>query len=206
MTNERSQSLLLPQQGYLFTQPAPYLMSQLSSAPLGYNPGIPFFQGTPITVATPSFGSISGSPQASLDNDSRFHRSHNLSSVQNMPSDPVINEKELKTVTWDELRRLLPEPVPETRVESGHYYFSKDNLDRDKKFMEIMLDRTVVPVDKLIQAPRLVAINTSQQDLEIAVASSNQVCLVELPSGGHGVRRIDGCKPSGHTSRLFSAA
>uniref|UniRef100_A0A0X3PHX6 HTH La-type RNA-binding domain-containing protein n=1 Tax=Schistocephalus solidus TaxID=70667 RepID=A0A0X3PHX6_SCHSO len=73
-----------------------------------------------------------------------------------------------------------------------HYYFSRDNLDRDQTIRRMMIENTAVSVDKLIQAPRLASIGTTVSDLEVAIHNSNILCLVDLPDGKRGVKRYDG--------------
>lgn len=50
-----------------------------------------------------------------------------------------------------------------------------------------------MPLEKLIKAPRLAAINTTLEDAEQALANSKIVCLEDLDGSVRGVRRIDGC-------------
>ncbi|VDN15798.1 unnamed protein product [Dibothriocephalus latus] len=75
---------------------------------------------------------------------------------------------------------------------STHYYFSRDNLDRDQTIRRMMIENTAVSVDKLVQAPRLASIGTTVSDLEVAIHNSNILCLVDLPDGKRGVKRYDG--------------
>ncbi len=75
-----------------------------------------------------------------------------------------------------------------------HYYFSRENLDRDQTFRQMMVENSVLSVDKLIEAPRLASIGITPSDMEQAIQYSTILCLVDLPDRKLGVRRIDGCK------------
>lgn len=76
-----------------------------------------------------------------------------------------------------------------------HYYFSRENLDRDQTIRGMMLDNCAIAIDKIIEAPRLASIGTTIDDMKVAVESgSNILCVLNAPDGRCYLRRIDGCR------------
>uniref|UniRef100_A0A5K3FBP8 HTH La-type RNA-binding domain-containing protein n=1 Tax=Mesocestoides corti TaxID=53468 RepID=A0A5K3FBP8_MESCO len=74
-----------------------------------------------------------------------------------------------------------------------HYYFSRENLDRDQTIRKLMTDNAAVPIEKIIEAPRLASIGTTVDDMKKAIETcSNLLCLVNSSDGRCFVRRIDG--------------
>ncbi|CAL8078713.1 unnamed protein product [Calicophoron daubneyi] len=73
-----------------------------------------------------------------------------------------------------------------------HHYFSRENLSRDHTFLNMLVNRLVLPLDKLIKAPRLAALSTTLEEIEQALEKSKIVCLEDMGGGVRGVRRIDG--------------
>lgn len=75
-----------------------------------------------------------------------------------------------------------------------HHYFSRENLCRDQTFVNMLVNKLTLPLEKLIRAPRLAALNTTIEEVERALISSKIVCIEDMGDGVFGVRRIDGCK------------
>ncbi|KAK4472466.1 hypothetical protein MN116_003716 [Schistosoma mekongi] len=73
-----------------------------------------------------------------------------------------------------------------------HHYFSRENLCRDQTFLNMLVDRLILPIEKLIKAPRLAALNTTHEEVEQALLGSKIVCIEDMNAGMRGVRRIDG--------------
>lgn len=76
----------------------------------------------------------------------------------------------------------------------SHHYFSRENLCRDQTFLNMLVDRLILPIEKLVKAPRLAALNTTHEEVEKALLGSKIVCVEDMNAGMRGVRRIDGCK------------
>ncbi|CAH8450311.1 unnamed protein product [Dicrocoelium dendriticum] len=72
-----------------------------------------------------------------------------------------------------------------------HYYFSLENLSKDSTLLSMLIDRRTIPLDKLIQAPRLSAVNTTQDEAAQALVGSNIVCIEDMGNGVRGVSRRD---------------
>ncbi|CAH8448879.1 unnamed protein product [Schistosoma curassoni] len=73
-----------------------------------------------------------------------------------------------------------------------HHYFSRENLCRDQTFLNMLVDRLILPIEKLVKAPRLAALNTTHEEVEKALLGSKIVCVEDMNAGMRGVRRIDG--------------
>ncbi|CAH8444186.1 unnamed protein product [Schistosoma turkestanicum] len=56
----------------------------------------------------------------------------------------------------------------------------------------MLVDRLILPIEKLIKAPRLAALNTTHEEVEQALLGSKIVCIEDMNAGMRGVRRIDG--------------
>nr|CDS24363.1 hypothetical protein EgrG_000151900 [Echinococcus granulosus] len=86
-----------------------------------------------------------------------------------------------------------------------HYYFSRENLDRDQTIRGMMLDNCAIAIDKIIEAPRLASIGTTIDDMKVAVENgSSTLCVLNAPDGRCYLRRIDGYPGSTQTAHIAS--
>ncbi|CAH8446047.1 unnamed protein product [Heterobilharzia americana] len=215
--SESHSAVILPQTGYILPQPSFNIVSPLSSGTSTYAHQ-PLY---PRTVHFPLSYAGYSDPRANEMNltyspvQSVF--SLNPSSVEVMEKDyQIVTYEELEKLlpepkpTGRVELGLLPNGcayAPKTASRENyllfaskysyilyftHHYFSRENLCRDQTFLNMLVDRLILPIEKLIKAPRLAALNTTHEEVEQALLGSKIVCVEDMNAGMRGVRRIDG--------------
>ncbi|KAL5969560.1 hypothetical protein TSMEX_002684 [Taenia solium] len=208
MSNE---NVLLTQGGYIFPgnigsyQPSPPLASYnvfppqhiLSSPPLVSVPGVDFYGRY---SRLPPLNSPSSDTSGTVERDFRIIPWDELKSLLTEESSDVRAESGLlsdgRAFAQRSPRRdayfLFPSKSAYI-LYFTHYYFSRENLDRDQTIRGMMLDNCAIAIDKIIEAPRLASIGTTIDDMKVAVESgSNVLCVLNAPDGRCYLRRIDG--------------
>ncbi|KAL5108893.1 hypothetical protein TcWFU_004921 [Taenia crassiceps] len=220
MSNE---NVLLTQGGYIFPgnigsyQPSPPLASYnvfppqhiLSSPPLVSVPGVDFYGRY---SRLPPLNSPSSDVSGTAERDFRIIPWDELKSLLTEESSDVRAESGLlsdgRAFAQRSPRRdayfLFPSKSAYI-LYFTHYYFSRENLDRDQTIRGMMLDNCAIAIDKIIEAPRLASIGTTIDDMKVAVESgSNILCVLNAPDGRCYLRRIDGYP--GNTQNAHSAS
>ncbi|VDM33982.1 unnamed protein product [Hydatigera taeniaeformis] len=208
MSNE---NVLLTQGGYIFPgsigsyQPSPPLASYnvfppqhiLSSPPLVSVPSVDFYGRY---SRLPPLNSPSSDTSSTVERDFRIIPWDELKSLLAEESSDVRAESGLlsdgRAFAQRSPRRdayfLFPSKSAYI-LYFTHYYFSRENLDRDQTIRGMMLDNCAIAIDKIIEAPRLASIGTTIDDMKVAVESgSNILCVLNAPDGRCYLRRIDG--------------
>ncbi|KAF5397843.1 hypothetical protein PHET_09040 [Paragonimus heterotremus] len=85
-----------------------------------------------------------------------------------------------------------------------HHYFSRENLQSDSTFRSMLVNQRILPLEKLIQAPRLKFVSATQEEVAQALVHSNILCVEDMGGGVRGVCRRDHF-PSGESWASISA-
>lgn len=68
-------------------------------------------------------------------------------------------------------------------------------MDRDQTMRRMMTESSAVPIEKIIEAPRLASIATTVDDMKNAVQTTSTLLCLETDADGRCfVKRKDGCK------------
>ncbi|VDP76573.1 unnamed protein product [Echinostoma caproni] len=213
MAHDRAQSLLLHQPGFIPTQPG---LAAVPAVTRGFRDSTNNFAYPKLSPLILPPGAYYDQRQSTGPPGLAVRPAPNSAGSEAPP------EHDHQIITYDDLEKLLPNPKPTGRVEVGvlpdgsayapktgenyllfpskssyilyftHHYFSRENLSRDVPLLSRMINQMTLPLDKLIKAPRLVALNTTPEEVEQALIKSKVVCIEDLGNGVRGVRRIDG--------------
>ncbi|TPP57670.1 hypothetical protein FGIG_08191 [Fasciola gigantica] len=214
MAHDRAQSLLLPQPGFLPTQPA---LGTVSTVTRGFRDSAANYAYQKLSPIILPPGAYSDQRQPNCPPGPTIRQVAASAGSTDAPP-----EHDHHIITHDELEKLMPDPKPDGRIEVGllpdgsayapktgenyllfpskssyilyftHHYFSRENLSRDVPLLSRMINRMVLPLDELIKAPRLTALGTTPEEVQQALTKSKIVCVEDLGNGLRGVRRIDG--------------
>ncbi|KAA3675945.1 uncharacterized protein DEA37_0007336 [Paragonimus westermani] len=72
-----------------------------------------------------------------------------------------------------------------------HHYFSRENLQSDSTFRSMLVNQRILPLERLIQAPRLKFVSATQEEVAQALVHSNILCIEDIGGGVRGVCRRD---------------
>ncbi|KER23868.1 hypothetical protein X801_06694, partial [Opisthorchis viverrini] len=207
MAQDHTQPLIVPQPGFLITQFRPNVpFPRPVQSPVGFfdgrqqNPWASVVGHLPATAPLlhPPPQPSAQVPNESVDRDYRVVSYEDLEKM--LPETKASTRVEVgllpsgeafapKTAARGEY--LLFPSKASYILYFTHHYFSRENLIRDSTFLRMLVNRLTLPLDKLIQAPRLLALKTTVDEVEQALINSKVVCLEDMGGGLRGVRRID---------------
>ncbi|CAI2723463.1 unnamed protein product, partial [Schistosoma spindalis] len=214
MDPNRIQPIMLSQSGYILPQPGLSLVSPLPSGATAYAHQPSYQKSLYFPLSFTGYND----PQV---NEMDFSSSQ-LQSTYTSPADVLEKDYQIVTYEELEKLLPEPKPsgrvelgllpngcayAPKTASRENyllfaskysyilyftHHYFSRENLCRDQTFLNMLVDRLILPIEKLVKAPRLAALNTTHEEVEKALLGSKIVCVEDMNAGMRGVRRIDG--------------
>lgn len=214
MDPNRIQPIMLTQAGYILPQPGLSLVSPLSSGAVAYAHQPSYQKSLYFPLSFTGYND----PQV---NEMDFSSSQ-IQSTYTSPADVLEKDYQIVTYEELEKLLPEPKPsgrvelgllpngcayAPKTASRENyllfaskysyilyftHHYFSRENLCRDQTFLNMLVDRLILPIEKLVKAPRLAALNTTHEEVEKALLGSKIVCVEDMNAGMRGVRRIDG--------------